>query len=214
MRFLNRMENKKMKNDQGKAADDFIDSEIISLLKGRDPVYLKTLFLEVNPFLMRVCISNSIYDENAHDVIHQTWETFFTNLEKFEGRSQIRTFICGILFNKIREHRRQQGKTHYEEDSERVMSHAFTVDGWWSVIPHSPERIIELRQSSDLIQECLEGLSEQQKTAFIMKEVDEENSEKICNIMGVNVTHLRVLLFRAKDKLRKCLEGHTETEPI
>lgn len=147
-------------------------------------------------------------------MIHQTWETFFLNLNKFEGRSQIRTFICGILFNKIREFRRQLGKTQYEDDSERVMNHAFTSEGWWKIIPHSPDRIIELQQSSQFIQDCLEGLSEQQKAAFVMKEVEEESSEEICHILGVNVTHLRVLLFRAKDKLRKCLEGRVAVDSL
>ncbi len=163
---------------------------------------------------MRVCLSNAVYDESADEVIHQTWETFFANLEKFEGRSQVRTFICGILFNKIRELRRSQGKTQYEDDSEKVMNHSFTLDGWWKVIPPSPDKIVELRQSRKLIEDCLEGLTEQQRVAFVMKEVEEENSDQICNALGVNVSHLRVLLFRAKDKLRKCLQGRVSGESI
>jgi RNA polymerase sigma-70 factor, ECF subfamily len=189
-----------------------MDSESYQLLLSRDANFLKALFIEVNPFLLRICLANSIYDENADDILHQTWATFFTNLEKFQGKSQIRTFICGILFNKIREHRRFQGKAQYEEDSEKVMSQAFTFDGWWNQIPHGPDKILELRQSGELIKECLEGLSEQQKAAFVLKEVEEETSEEICHVLGVNVTHLRVLLFRAKDKLRKCLEGHASVE--
>lgn len=194
-------------------ADLYIDPQTVRLLMDRDPAFLKALFIEVNPFLIRVCVSNAIYDESVDDVIHQTWETFFLNLEKFEGRSQIRTFLCGILFNKIREFRRERGKVHYEDDSEKVMNHAFTPDGWWKTIPQTPDRIIELRQSSEMIRECLEGLSEQQKAAFVMKEVEEQNSDEICNVLGVNVSHLRVLLFRAKDKLRKCLEGKSQVEP-
>lgn len=201
-------------NSKKSSADQYIDEKTFKLLKEREPIFLKQLFIEVNPFLIRVCVANAIYNERADDVIHQTWETFFFNLEKFEGRSQIRTFICGILFNKIREHRREQGKIQYEDDSERVMSHAFTPDGWWKTTLHSPDRLVELRQSSEMIKDCLEGLSEQQKAAFVMKAVEGENSDEICNILGVNVSHLRVLLFRAKDKLRKCLEGRISVESI
>lgn len=178
----------------------------------RDPKFLEQLFIEINPYLMRVCVANSIRDEKAEEVIHRTWETFFSKLENFEGRAQIRTYICGILFNKIREFRREQGRTVYEEDSEKIFEQAFTSDGWWTRSPHNPHRLFELSQATSLIEECLDGLSEQQKTAFVMKEVEEENSEEICNILGVNVTHLRVLLFRAKDKLRMCLEGKVSTE--
>lgn len=205
------MPHKKMKSEPSTA---YIDENTLKLLMNRDPGYLKSLFCEVNPFLIRVCLSNSIFDEDADDVIHQAWETFFTNLEKYEGRSQIRTFICGILFNKIREFRRAKGRTQYEDDSEKVMNHSFTSDGWWKTEPRSPDRLIELQQSSQIIQECLEGLSEQQKAAFLMKEVEGENSDEICNILAVSVSHLRVLLFRAKDKLRKCLEGRGHVESV
>ncbi len=194
------------------ASEIALDDETMSLLKSRNPKFLETLFVEVNPYLLRVCLSNSIRDEKADEVIHQTWETFFLNLEKFEGRAQIRTYICGILFNKIREFRREQGRTVYREDSEEMFEQAFGSDGWWKRVPQSPHRILELRQATDLIEECLDGLSEQQKTAFVMKEVEDENSDEICNVLGVNVTHLRVLLFRAKDKLRMCLEGKVSAE--
>ena len=198
-----------MKSETG---DLYLDDQTRSLLNKRDSQFLTDLFSEVNPYLLRICAANGIFKENAEEVIHDTWERFFTNLEKFEGRSQIRTFICGILFNKIREHRRSLGKTIYEEDSERVMSQAFTAEGWWKASPHDPHRLLELRQAGDLIQECLDGLSEQQKAAFVMREVEGENSESICNILNVSVSNLRVLLFRAKDKLRQCLEGKISAE--
>jgi RNA polymerase sigma-70 factor (ECF subfamily) len=195
-------------------AELYIDEETMALLKARDPLFLAALFTEINPYLIRVCAASGVVDENMKEVIHDTWERFFTNLEKFEGRSQIRTFICGILFNKLREYRRFQGKIIYEEDSEKIASHAFTVDGWWSTAPKSPHKIAELKQSSGFIRDCLEGLSEQQKAAFVMREIHEENSQDVCETLGVNLSHLRVLLFRAKDKLRKCLEGKVAVEDV
>lgn len=192
----------------------YIDQETQQKLIARDPALLHALFIEINPFLLRLCLSNRIYKENSEEVIHQTWETFFQNLDKYEGRSQIRTFICGILFNKIREHRRSQSRTLYEEDSEKVLNHAFTADGWWKVSPQDPFKAIELKQSAQLIKDCIEGLSDQQKTAFVLREVEEENSDEICNLLGVTVSHLRVLLFRAKEKLRICMEGKIRTETI
>ena len=189
-----------------------LEVETIQLLKNRDAQFLETLFRDVNPYLARVCAANGIFKENADEVIHDTWERFFTNLDKFEGRSQIRTFICGILINKIREHRRALGKIQYEDDSEKIMNQTFTSEGWWKVPPHNPHKLFELRQAADFINECLDGLSEQQKAAFVMREVEGENSETICHVLDVNVSHLRVLLFRAKDKLRKCLEGKVSAE--
>jgi len=189
------------------ASEKVIDPEILELLKKRDAVFLETIFREVNPYLVRVSLANGISQDHVKELVQQTWEKFFANLEKFEGRSQIRTFICGILFNKIREHRRIEKRYVLEEDSQKFMDDAFTEDGWWKVPPTDPQKMAEANQLADFIKECMKGLSEQQVAAFIMKEIEEENSDTICNIMGVNVSHLRVLLFRAKDKLKKCVEG-------
>jgi RNA polymerase sigma-70 factor (ECF subfamily) len=191
-----------------------LDEATLTLLKNRDHAFLTELFKEVNPYLGRVCAANSIYRENADEVIHQTWEKFFTNVEKFEGRSKIRTFICGILFNKIREYRRAEGKTVYEDDSEKVMSHSFTADGWWKTPPPNPQKLLELKQAGVFIKECMEGLTEQQKAAFFMREVDDDSADSISTVLEVSVIHLRVILFRAKDKLRKCLEGKTSEEKL
>jgi RNA polymerase sigma-70 factor, ECF subfamily len=203
---------RKKASNKGGESERLIDADVLSLLKKRDPVFLEQMFREVNPYLSRVCLANGIFQDDVRELIHQTWEKFFSNIEKFEGRSQIRTFICGILFNKIREHRRLQKRYVPEEDVQKFMDQAFTAEGWWKVAPSDPHRILELKQASELIKECMEGLSEQQKVAFVLKEVEEENSATICNILGVKVSYLRVLLFRAKDKLRKCLEGQSSMD--
>ncbi|AZZ36360.1 hypothetical protein CIK05_05995 [Bdellovibrio sp. qaytius] len=184
-----------------------IDSDVKNRLENRDPEFLKLLFSEVNPYLIRVCGANGYFKEHADEVIHDTWAVFFQNITKFEGRSNIRTFVCGILFNKIREYRRSQSKLVFDDDSEQSFNKSFSKDGWWNTEPEDPHKFTALKQAADFVKECMEGLTEQQKTAFVMREVDEENSEDICNVLGVNITHLRVLIYRAKDKLRQCLDG-------
>jgi len=207
MRFES--ENIKSRHAGDELSGSVLDESTRTKLREKDALFLSALFLEVNPYLGRVCIASGIYSEAAKDIIQDTWAVFFTDLSQFEGRSQVRTYLCGILFNKIREHRRIEGRTIYEEDSEKVIGNAFTPEGWWKSAPSNPSKIAELSQLSDFVKECLEGLSEQQKAAFIMREVEEEDSAQICNILSVTVTNLRVLLFRAKDKLRKCIEGKT-----
>lgn len=182
-------------------------SVVLSKLRDRDPVFLTALFSELNPKLLGMLASQGIYNEHAEELIHQCWETFFSNLEKFEGRSKIKTFIFGILIFKIKENRRKNQKLEFEEDSQKIFDRSFTKDGWWIQQPSDPYRIVENRQLSQAIQECLEGLSESQKNAFLLIESVGETSEEVCQILGVSLANLRVLIFRAKDKLRTCLEG-------
>lgn len=199
-------------NLKSRPSDLKLDESTLLLLKKRDSAFLKKLFVDVNPYLLRVCTANGLYDLEAEEILHETWDRFFFNLEQFQGRSQIRTFICGILFNKIRESRRAMGRIAYEEDAEKVYGHTFTEDGWWRMEPQDPHQMLEKKHIGTFIKECLEGLSEQQKAAFLMHEVEDERAEEICGALGVNISHLRVLLFRAKDKLKKCIEGKTQWE--
>jgi RNA polymerase sigma-70 factor (ECF subfamily) len=186
------------------------DVSFLQRLKERDRQTLADLFSELNPYLLKVSRAQGLSAETAQDVIHATWEQFFVNLDKFEGRSTLRTFVCGILINKVRERRRTDARHSYEENMDRLMENHFTADGWWKSEPQDPQELLDCKETGRLINECLEGLTEQQKTAFVLREVDEENAETICHVLGVNVSHLRVLIFRAKEKLRQCLEGKIE----
>lgn len=175
-------------------------------LDQRDPELVQLMITEINPVLLKVLYTHKIDRQSCQDIIHQTWQRFFENYEAFEGRSQLSTFIIGLLINKIREFRRAQKRLVLEDDSEAIFKQTF-ADGWWVNEPTSPDRLLEQKNISTQIEDCLEGLTEQQRAAFILREVEEEESDDICNVLGVNVSHLRVLLFRAKDKLKKCLEG-------
>lgn len=181
--------------------------QLLKKLKDRQPEILESLFRETTPMLVRVLATNGIYRETAEDLVHQTWERFLTNVDKFEGRSDPETFICGILINKIREFRRLAGRHVLVEDPENVMAKAFATAGWWNVEHSDPATIVYSKQVLRLIEDGLHGLTEQQKSAFILKEVELEETREICNVLGVNSSHLRVLIFRAKHQLRQHLDG-------
>ncbi len=176
-------------------------------LKDRDPAVLSRLFADLTPRLLRMLASKGIYAETAEEIVHECWETFFINLDKFEGRSKINTFVFGILINKLREYRRKNNRIDFEEDSEKVFERSFTKDGWWAAEPSDPERLLENHQLGDSIQECLKGLTDAQRAAFLLLEAEGESSESACELLGVSLSNLRVLIFRAKGKLRLCLEG-------
>jgi len=181
--------------------------EDLEKLQKRDPTFLSELFIELNPRLLKMMASKGIFAEAAEEIVHECWETFFSNLEKFQGRSQIKTFIFGILINKIRENRRRTNRVDLEEDSEKVYQRSFTRGGWWENDPPDPYRLMANRQLGESIETCLEGLTDSQRSAFLLIESEGETSESACEIMGITLSNLRVLIFRAKDKLRLCLEG-------
>ena len=183
------------------------NSTSLFLLKKRDPQFLTETFTKVNPVLLKVLAAQNIYGESAMDLVQQTWATFFEGLDNFEGRSEIQTYLCGILFNKVREERRKAKKYVFEDDSENVFREHFSAEGWWKRPPQNPDEMASGQELAKFLEECLEGLTEQQRTAFLLREVEEDDSDNIAEVLGVSLANLRVLLFRAKDKLRMCLGG-------
>lgn len=176
-------------------------------LRARDPVYLQQIFDEINPFLFRFLYQNKVFSEAAQEIVQETWAIFFANIDRYSGDAQIRTYIAGIALNKVREHRRQTQRTIPEEDAEAIYEKSFTRDGWWIRGPTDPHRILQAKEIGRLVEECMEGLPENQREAFILRELNQESSDEICKIMGVSITNLGVLIFRAKDKLKQCMEG-------
>jgi RNA polymerase sigma-70 factor (ECF subfamily) len=186
----------------------YLDDEVRRRLQRRDKTLLNEIFSELNPYLLRCLSSRGIFGAGAEDIICETWITFLSKLESFEGRSTIKTYLTGILLNKIQESFRQNNKfVQLEENLDSIMDENFTPDGWWKQKPHDPFSQVTNQEVGSLIEKCLEGLSPQQKGAFILKEVEEEESESVCSSLGISLSHLGVLIFRAKEKLRKCLEG-------
>lgn len=192
-------QNSKIKSEQFEVIKELIFS--------RNPQFLTKLFSENNPKLLKMAASQKVFGENAEELVHSAWETFFANFEKFEGRSSVTTFLFGILINKIREHRRMIGRIDYQDDSESVYQSSFAAEGWWAKEVPDPQKLLENKKLGVLIHDCLDGLTEDQRSAFILLESEDQQPDEVCNIMGVTVSHLRVLLFRAKDKLRSCLDG-------
>lgn len=182
-------------------------SEVVRLIKQRDAETLKRVFDEVNPYLLGIIYNNRIYGEQAEDILQNAWLTFFENIDKFREQSQLKVFIAGIVFNKIREHRRSLKRHIYEEDAEKIVEQSFLEDGHWRHQFDTPEKLMHSKQFVSHLEECMEGLSESQREAFSMREILGEKTEDICNILNISVSNLGVLLFRAKDKLRQCIEG-------
>ncbi len=144
----------------------------------------------------------------AEELVQSVWVTFFDVAQRFEGRSHIRTFIFGILYNKASELRRDHKRLNNSGDEiDDIVDARFSSEGHWIKPPIDPEQFMAATQTMDLIEKCIDKLPLPQRMAFCLKEIDDHGSDDICNILNVTVTNLGVLMFRARNKLRECIEG-------
>ena len=118
----------------------------LRLLKDRDPTFLDQLFRDTNPYLLKMLGARRIFGTDAEELVCQTWHTFFEKIDNFEGRSEIRTYLGGILINKIREGKRADDRLVKEEDPDVIMSNAFTPEGWWKQEPEDPQALFGQRE--------------------------------------------------------------------
>lgn len=143
---------------------------------------------------------------DAEDVAQSTFATFMEVSHRFEGRSSVRTFLFGILYKKIAEARRQLRKTQRFDTIDDVVEERFQTDGSWQRPPRPIDLKLQDAEIRGAIDGCLERVSSQQRMAFVLREIEDLDTAEICKILDVSRTNLGVLLYRARNSLRECLE--------
>jgi RNA polymerase sigma-70 factor (ECF subfamily) len=157
--------------------------------------------------ILRAARGAGLSPQEAEEVTQATFTTFIQTASRFEGRSKVRTWLFGILYKKIAETRRDRQKEAKKDSIDDVMEARFRPDGTWAHPPRALDDAIyygtEVRQK---MEECLAGCPTSQRMAFILREVEGLETGEICKILEVSRTNLGVLLHRARNRLRECLE--------
>jgi RNA polymerase sigma-70 factor (ECF subfamily) len=182
--------------------DDELDA-----LRRRDPEAIARAVRAHAGDLLRAARGLGLGEADAEELVQASFAAFLEAAPRFEGRSTVRTYLFGILYRKALERGRLKGRELATDPSDAVFDGRFDRNGHWSPGPRGPDAEADVAEIARLIAACLESLSPKERAAFMMKEVDRESPEDVRNALGVQDTHLRVLLFRARNKLRTCIEG-------
>lgn len=181
--------------------------EFIDRLKARDPETVTRVVTEHQAFLFRSALSLGCTSPDVEDLLQSTWDTFFTIVDRFEGKSKVRTFIYGIMYNKFRELRKANQRIETIDDSDESVDSLFDRQGFWTQPPMSPEKFTHLKQVEKSLQDCLGGLPLQLKSIFLMRELEDYSLQEIAEVTALESNHIGVLIYRAKQRLRTCIEG-------
>jgi RNA polymerase sigma-70 factor (ECF subfamily) len=186
---------------------DSAGPEMLLRLRRRDPELLASLVGEHSRPLYRAARGMGFREDEAEDMVQDVFITFLSSLDRFEGRSQLRTWLFGILHNKTMERRRKQVLEEHHDPIDEVFESKFDSNGKWSAPPEDLLRLMESKQLGNAITHCLDGLPPTQRSVFVLREMEEMVSDEVCKILGVTVTNMGVLMHRARIRLRECLEG-------
>jgi len=160
----------------------------------------------------------------AEEVVQETWLAVFTGLERFEGRSTLKTWLFRILTNKAKTRGQREGRTlpfsalaadRDEEatavDVDRFLGPDNRHAGHWAAPPRGvPEERLLAGEARAKIEAAIDALPPNQRTVITLRDVEGLSAEEACNILGVSETNQRVLLHRARSKVRAALEQYLE----
>ena len=166
-------------------------------------------------YLMRFARLQLRNEAWAEDAVSETLLAALAKPQAFEGRSQLKTWLVGILKHKIIDCLRQRQRevvldSGLDDDSFDPLEHmAFKADGHFAQTPAdwgNPEQDLSTRQFMAVLDACTEKLPPMQARLFLMREWLELSSDDICKELGLTATNLYVQLHRARLRLRECLE--------
>ncbi|MBL0720420.1 sigma-70 family RNA polymerase sigma factor [Piscinibacter sp. Jin2] len=187
---------------------------------------LAALLEDLRPQLMRYARLQTRNEAWAEDAVS---ETLLVALEKpgsFAGRSQLKTWLIGILKHKLvdqlRKHSREitvgQRAEGEEDRRDEIEALLFDDNGGFREMPvewGDPQAVIGQQQFLAVLDACVEVLPERLGRVFMMREWLELETEEICKELGITSTNLWVMLHRARLRLRECLQvkwfGETST---
>lgn len=198
------------------------DAALVERLLDGDEAAFNGLVEQYHGRLLRLALVFVSDRASAEEVVQDTWLAVLTGLRSFEGRSGLKTWIFSILSNRAKTRGQRDKRTvpfsvlsgHFQEDP-AVSPSRFTPSGRWSAPPEqwdrdTPEQLLLRRETRALIEQTIAGLPPGQRAVVTLRDVEGLDSTEACNILEISETNQRVLLHRARARIRTALEQHVQ----
>jgi RNA polymerase sigma-70 factor, ECF subfamily len=197
-------------------SERLVDAELVSKLRARDKDAFAALVRELHGNLVRVAMMFVSSRATAEEIAQDTWGNVLASLDQFEGRSSLRTWIFRICTNRAKTLAgREVRSTPFSEleapGEAPVDPSRFRADGMWAEPPHAwkdetPENVLDRAEAVREIQRTLAEMPAMQRAAITLRDVQGLESVEVCNVLDITESNQRVLLHRARSRVRRALE--------
>ncbi|MCW2540097.1 MAG: sigma-70 family polymerase sigma factor [Frankiales bacterium] len=181
------------------------DHQLLIRLRARDEGAFTELVQRYHRPLVRLAGAFVSRDELAEDVAQETWLAMLKGLDKFEGRSSLRTWLFQICVNRARSIGERDHRTVPVEHIEpAVDAEQFSPTGAWTSPPTPwPER--DLADDAAMlarIRQAISELPQLQRLVVTMRDIDGVTSSEVCQVLSISEANQRVLLHRGRANIR------------
>jgi len=159
----------------------------------------------------------------AEEVVQEAWLGVLKGLDRFEGRSSLRTWILRILVNTAKTRGVREARSvpftslapEAEEpavEPDRFRGPGDPFPGHWRAYPADwhrlPEETLGERETLEVVVSAIHALPASQRVVITMRDIQGCSAEEVCEALDVSEGNQRVLLHRARSKVRSALERH------
>jgi len=201
---------------------EFDEPEFLARLRRGDEQAYRALIRRFHGSLIGVAASIIGSRAQAEEVVQDAWLAVFAGVGAFEGRSSIVTWLFSIVLNRARTRATREGRLvglpslleGTDPAGRAVDVSAFKSDGHWVEAPRlwdelDPERIVGGRQLWVHVMEVIERLPAGQRAVITMRDMEGCEAEEVCSLLEISAENQRVLLHRARGRVRQTIDGLT-----
>jgi RNA polymerase sigma-70 factor (ECF subfamily) len=205
---------------------DHPEQRLIARLRAGDEAAFAELVDRYHQSLIRLAMSYVSSRAVAEEVVQETWLAVVQGIDRFAGRSSLKTWLYSIVMNLARRRGQREARSvpfsalasaasegdEPAVDPDRFLGAGSAEMGHWASPPPSwgeaPEERLLAGETQAVIAQAIEGLPPNQRAVILLRDVHGCGSEEVCNILKVSETNQRVLLHRARSKVRGALERY------
>jgi RNA polymerase sigma-70 factor (ECF subfamily) len=172
---------------------------------------IEELVAEHSSAMLRLALIHSPSRAVAEEVVQETWIAVLRSLHTFEGRSSLRTWICRILINTARRRAAREGRSVpfsavMEQGGEPPVDPSRFAGGHWIAFPVDPAERVLGAEVREQIARAIDALGSPQREVIVLRDVEGWPAEEVCEALELTPGNQRVLLHRARAKVRQALE--------
>jgi RNA polymerase sigma-70 factor, ECF subfamily len=200
------------------------EARLVEGLRNGDEAAFTALMREYGAAMLRVALMYVSSRSIAEEVVADTWLAILKGIGRFEGRSSLKTWIFRILANTAKTRGVREARTvpfsalagdddEAAVDPDRFFGPDGRFAGHWSAPPSrwsgGPEALLA-EETLDVIRHAIEALPPNQRLVITMRDIEGFSAEEVRNALEISETNQRVLLHRARAKVRQALEDYLQ----